>query len=116
MKGVVLAGGSFLRTKMDTLALGNLLVHKPAAFELPDGGPGPRRRTSFFRALGWPRRGEAWFFRPILPGFLRAHSSTKPVFSPGHLRHRENRGHDGRSAGRAPPGHRVGRPAFLRSF
>ncbi len=42
MKGVVLAGGSFLRTKMDTLALGNLLVHKPAAFEPPDGGPGPR--------------------------------------------------------------------------
>jgi len=42
MKGVVLAGGSFLRTKMDTLVLGNLLVHKPAAFEPPDGGPGPR--------------------------------------------------------------------------
>ncbi len=32
----------FLRTKMDTLVLGNLLVHKPAAFEPPDGGPGPR--------------------------------------------------------------------------
>jgi len=32
----------FLRTKMDTLVLGNLLVHKPAAFEPPDGGRGPR--------------------------------------------------------------------------
>jgi len=32
----------FLRTKMDSLVLGNLLVHKPAAFEPPDGGRGPR--------------------------------------------------------------------------
>src|SRR5229473_2373815 len=32
----------FLRTKMDTLVLGNILVRKPAAYEPPDGGPRTR--------------------------------------------------------------------------
>src|SRR6266849_2973750 len=32
----------FLRTKMDALVLGDILVRKPVAAEPPDGGPGPR--------------------------------------------------------------------------